>query len=65
MKQEQKLKQDNREAFDNWVVLKEMREQAVKWLTLIPPPGEASAKANSGAVSLRQVTTIWIMIAIS
>lgn len=44
---EQKAKEDAAKAFDDWVLLKDMRDQAVRSLGLIPPPKDESSLSKS------------------
>lgn len=51
-KLEQKLKDDNAKAYDEWIVLKDMRDQALKCLGLLPKP--VPSKEMIATMSLRR-----------
>lgn len=54
---EKKMKEENAKAFDEWVEQKEMREQAIKCLNLIPKPESTSAEESKHHSIYSQTTT--------
>ena len=49
---EKKLKEESARAFDNWVILKDMREQATKYLSFCATPTLEQKSLNSSSLSL-------------